>query len=313
MPDNLEKTAIQWHPGFYSTAEIEFASNKDQLEFEREYNLSKEPLRMDLLIIKKRPGVQLQNEIGRMFKSYNVVEYKSPDDGLTIDDYVKTIGYACLYKGMGGTVNQIPLQELTVSLFRDNYPRKLMDALRRDGFQLEKRFNGIYYVSGRCPFDSQIVVTSQLDKQAHPSLRVLSRQVDEAAARAFLENAQAFTAPGDRDNIDAVLQVSIAANQGLYDQIRRDSVMCQALRELMKDEIAEEMMAARQSGLQEGRKEGRLEGKLEGRLEGKLEGTQETLLEAIKNLMVNAKWTAEQAMAALNIPQAERAGYRAKL
>lgn len=71
MADGLEKAAIQWHPGFYGAAEIELVSNKGELEFQREYNLSKEPLRMDLLIIKKRKDVPIENEIGHIFKRYN--------------------------------------------------------------------------------------------------------------------------------------------------------------------------------------------------------------------------------------------------
>ncbi len=118
-----------------------------------------------------------------------------------------------------------------------------MEALKRGGFQVEKRSSGIYYVRGDIPFDSQIVVTGQLDPGSHLSLRVLSKQAGEEAVRAFLGLARTLTSQGDRDNIDAVPQVSIAANQELYEQIRRDSVMCQALRELMKEEIAEEMMA----------------------------------------------------------------------
>ncbi len=48
MTDGMEKTAIQWHPGFCSAAEIELISNRGELEFQREYNLGKEPLRMEL-------------------------------------------------------------------------------------------------------------------------------------------------------------------------------------------------------------------------------------------------------------------------
>ena len=57
MTDGMEKTAIQWHPGFCGAAEIEFLSNKrdlelisnrGELEFQREYNLGKESLRMEL-------------------------------------------------------------------------------------------------------------------------------------------------------------------------------------------------------------------------------------------------------------------------
>ena len=46
MGDNLEKTEIQWHPGFYGAAELELISNREELEFQREYNLSKKPLQI---------------------------------------------------------------------------------------------------------------------------------------------------------------------------------------------------------------------------------------------------------------------------
>lgn len=50
--------------------------------------------------------------------------------------------------------------------------------------------------------------------------------------------------------VDAVLQVSVSANAELYERIRRDDRMCQALRELMKDEIREELdKAERQGGI----------------------------------------------------------------
>lgn len=83
MANILEAVNIQWHPGFYGATELEFLSNKGDLEFQREFNLSKEPIRMDLLIIKKLSDVRIENELGHMFKKYNVVEYKSPDDALS--------------------------------------------------------------------------------------------------------------------------------------------------------------------------------------------------------------------------------------
>ena len=41
-----------------------------------------------------------------------------------------------------------------------------------------------------------------------------------------------------------LLQASVSANKELYEEIRRDSGMCQALRELMKDEIDKEIEGA---------------------------------------------------------------------
>ena len=45
-----------------------------------EYALSTKPLLIDLLVIKKLQGIEIENEIGRRFRSHNVIEYKSPDE-----------------------------------------------------------------------------------------------------------------------------------------------------------------------------------------------------------------------------------------
>lgn len=301
MSDQSEKTAIQWHPGFYGAAELELISYRDVLEFHREYNLSKEPLRMDLLIIKKLANVSIENEIGHIFKKYNVIEYKSPEDGLTIDDYYKTIGYACLYKGLGDTVNQIPAEELTVSVFREGYPRELFEALKRSGMELEERFPGIYYLRGNVLFDTQIIVTSRLNPETHSGLRILSKSAREEDIRRFILEAKSLTKPGDKNNADAVLQASISANESLYDKIRRDLGMCEALRKLMKDEIDKTVAEAV------------AESREEARAEGRAEGTDNAILSAITNLMDTMKMTAEQAMEAIKVPQADRSKYASRL
>jgi hypothetical protein len=234
-------TKIQWHPGFCGAAELELRQDRESLIFEPEYNLSKMPLRMDLFIIKKRADVVIQNEIGRIFKRYNVLEYKSPEDAMTIDDYYKTIGYACLYKGLGETVNVVPAEELTVSLFREAYPKELLQNLQKSGAVIEEKFPGIYYISGNTMFATQIIVTGELDREEHASLRVLSAQADSEDIRRFLKASEKLDNPGDRHNVDAVLQVSVAANSAVYEKVKEEITMCEALRELMKDEIEQSM------------------------------------------------------------------------
>ena len=53
----------------------------------------------------------------------------------------------------------------------------------------------------------------------------------------------------ERSNIEAVLQVSVNANFELYEQVRRDSVRCEALRELMKEEIEIDKKKSREQGM----------------------------------------------------------------
>lgn len=45
-----------------------FKANKTELDFQREYNLSKKPLRIDLLVVEKLDDVSIENEIGRIFR-----------------------------------------------------------------------------------------------------------------------------------------------------------------------------------------------------------------------------------------------------
>lgn len=247
---------------------------------------------MDLLIIKKLTDTVIQNEIGRIFRRYNIIEYKGPDNGLSIDDFYKTLGYACVYKGIGETVNKIPAEELTVSIFREKYPPKMMDALQQSGMTVEERFQGIYYVTGPLPFPAQIVAMGQL-APSHPSLRVLSKNAAENDVRAFLIDSVGRSAPDDRNNISAILDVSVAANIPIYDKVRRSLVMCDALRELMKDELVKE--------------------RKEGRTEGKLEGIHESMLKSLTNVMKSFSVDADKAMDALHIPMEDREIYRSQL
>ena len=159
---------------------------------------------------KRRSDGRIKNEIGHIMRTYNVIEYKSPEDALTIDDYYKTVGYAYLYKGYGEHVDAVPIDELTVSIFRATRPEKMFLTLQKYGHKIEE----------------------------------------------FLRNVEGMNTPRDRQNVEAVLQVSVKANDELYCEIRRDANMCDALRELMKDD------------LEDARKMGEAKGKAEGKIMG---------------------------------------------
>ena len=273
---------IQWHPAFCAAAGLELHENINELQLIPEYNLSKEPIRIDLLIRKGKNDVKIKNEIGHIMKKYNVLEYKSPHDSMTIDDFSKTLGYACLYKGYGEHVNQIPFEELTMSLFRERYPKEMISMLEQARFVVEQKYPGIYYVSGALPIAAQIVVTSQLAKETHSSLRVLSSKAEKEDIEIFLKQIEYLTEPGERNNIDAILQASVSANYDLYQEVRRNRAMCQALEELMKDVIEEKMEA----GMEVGRNK--------------------TRAEDIRNIMDSLSLTMEQAMDVLKISAEDR-------
>ncbi|MGN0941571.1 MAG: hypothetical protein ACI4OA_07690 [Selenomonadaceae bacterium] len=67
----------------------------------------------------------------------------------------------------------------------------------------------------------------------------------------------------------------------------------------MKDE-------GRAEGRAEGRVEGLAKGRAEGRAEGRIEGRVNAIVDNIRSLMKSAKWSRDEAMNALQIPQDER-------
>lgn len=288
MPGIIERN--YWHPGFLGAMGIEFRSYRQSLHFDDEHTLSKESIKMDLLIIKKDKSVAITNEIGEIFREHNVIEYKSPDDGITIDDYYKTMAYTYLYKGLGETVNAIPGEELTVTMIRSAYPVALFKKIEESGGKVEEKYPGVYYIHGIFNTPSQILVTKELNPKLHASLRVLTKRVKEEDVETFLQMAREFEEPGDRHNADAVLQLSVSANRSVYEEIlRRDPEMCEALRELMKEEIDSEVQ------------------------EKSKEAVDVALVAVIKNQVEKLGLDATQIMKSMGLSEADQLRYAARL
>ena len=74
----MEKQAkLQWHPAFFAGIQIELAAEARYLVFENEHQLGTMPKEIDVLIIKKENTPPIRKNIGRIFRTYNLVEYKS--------------------------------------------------------------------------------------------------------------------------------------------------------------------------------------------------------------------------------------------
>ncbi len=221
------------------------------LYFYSEYNLSRKPLQIDLLIIEKNKNIRIKNQIGHIFRQNNIIEYKSPGDSMSIDDFYKATAYACMYKALGEKVDAVSANELTISMMRESYPAGMIATLKRQGIEIEKVYDGIYYLKNFF-IPTQIVVTKELSQGLHNSFRVLSRNVDEKDIETFLKDAEGYIGKSEKSDADAVLQVSMSANYELYEKVRRDNTMCEALRRLMRDEIEDALDAAKQEGSAEG-------------------------------------------------------------
>lgn len=234
----MEEKKIQWHPAFTAAMELELAESRENLIFEKEYNLNTKPLELDLLVIKKETDAEIKNEIGKFFRKHNIMEYKSPRDSLDIDVLYKVLGYACLYKSYGKTLDAVKAEDVTVSLVRHTKPQKLFRHLREKGISYRKYADGIFYLEGLA-FPVQILITREIGKKEHTWLRSLSENMDTEEMTALVNAIGRLEEPYDKELADSVFQVSIQANREVMELLKESDTMCQALLEIMEPEIRE--------------------------------------------------------------------------
>ena len=229
-------------------------------------------MQIDCTVVKVKRDCKIKNEIGKIFRKHNIFEYKSPKDELNIDTFYKAVAYACLYKVLPNHVDEIPAEEITITLIRDRKPVKLMHELEKSGYGYKKEAAGIYYVNGAM-FPVQIIVSSELDVDMHVQLKALTDRLEESLLRQYL--LQASTFEGREKNLaDIVLQVIVNSNM---EKVREwkgsERIMCEALRVLMADELNEE----------------RVEGRIEGQREGKIRAYASLVQDGIITVEIGAE------------------------
>ena len=177
MGENKEHR-LQWHPAFYASLQIELADEAEYLEFECEHMLSSKPMQLDVLIIKKDCEHKIRKNIGQNFRRYNIIEYKSPEDYFSIDDFYKVYGYTCFYKSDTRKVNEISADELTISLISNHFPREMVKYLQEKGRTVSGQCEGIYLISDD-EFIIQLIVTTQLSETDNLWLKNLTNDLRE--------------------------------------------------------------------------------------------------------------------------------------
>lgn len=253
-----EQKKTQWHPGFTAAIRMELRDNRDDLEFKEEHNLSKKPLQIDLLIIKNDKNVAIQNKIGKIFKRYNILEYKSPDDEMGVDAFYKVLAYACLYKSSGERENEYKANDITITFIRQRYPKTLIEYLENEGYVVERKHPGIYYITGKTIFDMQIIVSKELEGSENIWLHSLQSDISRETFQQLLLSVNDLEEKEREIYGDAVLEVVSNANISNIERWKGEVEMCATLEKIMAPELdARELR-------------GELRGELKGELKGKV-------------------------------------------
>lgn len=244
----------QWHGPYFGSMRLELKENGEECEYDGEYVLNTKALQIDMLARAKGEITWVLDEITQGFRRHNIIEFKSPDDALDLDVFYKTLGYGCLYKAQGSHVNAIRRTDISVTFIRERKPEKLLQELA-ELYDVIERAPGIYMLQGdRLLFVVQILVLREMTWEKHIWVTALQKRITREHARLLLLEMQKLKKAQEREWADSVLQLAIANNKEIFEALKGDEFMCQALRELMAEEIDEELYKARCSGKEQGEK-----------------------------------------------------------
>jgi predicted transposase YdaD len=214
-----DKTRTAWHPAFLEAIKLELDQYGDALEYVPEYQLTKEPLRIDVVIVKKRKDLRIEKNIAAIFRGDNIIEYKSPTDYVSIEDFYKVYAYACLYLTMKPRT-AADLGDLTITFVGSRHPRKLVEHLEKvRGYVVEKSGSGVYSVRGDT-IPMQIIDTRELPMEENLWLAQLDNRLDQTGARRLIREI-------DRQNraerIAAYIDAVYTANFEVMEEVSRMS------------------------------------------------------------------------------------------
>jgi hypothetical protein len=212
----------EWHPAFVESMKTHFFVYGDQLAYTAERNLTSKPLQMDLLIIKKQADLVIDKSIGRYFRGYNVLEYKRPDDYVSIVNFQKVCAYAWLYASLENLLER----DITITFVQTSHPRKLLKHLRDElHCTLKEPSEGIY-VTELSNMLLQIVEVPKLDDHDSFWVKNLSNELDAQTFEQILNECGPY-------ELDAYLYVLIRANPDILKEVNQ--TMPTTLEQVLKE------------------------------------------------------------------------------
>ena len=247
---------IVWHPAFAQAIENEFEDSKDALTFETEHQLTTEPLRIDVLIIKKKKNVVIKKNIGQIFRGFNVIEYKRPDEYITIEAYNKAQSYSRLY----ASFNKVDINNMSVTVAVTQHPRTLLAFLRKQ-YTVTNEQKGIYVVVGDTS-PTQILVADELPEEDNVWLTSLRKDLTEEQIERILATAEG------REKTDAFLHTVIEANAETIGELlmrrkKEGVIISEKLDGYFRERYAPLIAEGKAIGVAIGKAEGKAEEKIE--------------------------------------------------
>ena len=130
------------------------------LEIDYEHELYRNPMRIDVVVVKKPENVVLKNSAMRFFRNHNVIEFKGPNDNLTIQKYNKVMAY--FYAYLAG--NELIFDDVAITLVSIKRPQELLEYLEKERKYkiIPAKEKGIYYIKADNLPATQLIVSKEV-------------------------------------------------------------------------------------------------------------------------------------------------------
>lgn len=251
--------------------DMELSRNREKLKLESEHNLNRKPLEIDLLVIKKEPYEEIHNEIGKLFRGHNIMEYKSPSDTININTLYKVTSYACLYKSYETVTETVKENDITISIVRETKPEKLFKYFKENNVEVTMPYKGIYYVNWIPLFPIQIIATRELEQDKHMWIKALTDKMEKEDMEKLIEKSSEISNEHEKELVESILEVTLKANSSVAEKLIGDVKMGEMILKIVQPLILEKEKKAKTEGIQEGIQEGIEKGIEKGKILGAIE------------------------------------------
>ena len=212
-----------------------------------EVKLGAMPPIADFIVVKEDSIVDLGLEVFSFFRKYNIIEFKSPDDELSIFVLWKVVAYAgfFIYR------DRVPDDEITLTLIRAAKPIKLFKDLESRGAKImdgsvDGPAKGIYTIENWDDhFPIQIIVSTELEGNEYAFFRTISKKPAVGDIKLIVEMADKETDPVIRQFLKEYLDKLSDMNKEIVEEAKgRDSEMKNAWMNIFEPEINEKVDTA---------------------------------------------------------------------
>ena len=282
-----------WHAAFEALLRIDMHPYGDAVKIIAEKEIGAGPPRADFLEIVDTGSVTFSKEIFRIFRRFNVIEYKNPRDSLNERVLRKVVGYANMFIASAGHEGDVPPDQVTISIFKATGNTRLFRRLRAAGMLHDTQTPGIYRLTGFTDIPFQIVITGELEGEEYAAYRALTDRAEEADMLSLINNAKETSDDYVREHYNSVINLVLVKNPDYADDFRRDEAMEDILMDIVKDRVDERVNSA----------------VTEAVADAVNNNTRETKLYDIKSVMDSFGVNIDRAMESLKIPQEQRSTY----